>query len=287
MDQKRHPADQQDTTSVSPFQPSKKLKSSTENEPGAPRGEQAGKQVSKQLSYTDEPATAADSEPPPRWFIRFMKDFDNKWEERFSKRLDDLTAKVLEHDDTIAGVTHQLEIMEHEVKNLKKERNDLVSKLDDLENRSRRNNLVFHGISESQNQNENCQNLITKELLVDFVGLSPDDFKVERCHRTPSSRMNPAPGTKDRPRPRIIHVAFSSYSEKELARKACVQKFRATKFKDGKIFVSDDFSKRILNKRKDKMDTFRRLKEEGKKPFFLYPDRVGFKSKEGKLHLVE
>ena len=81
----------------------------------------------------------------------------------------------------------QLDIMEQEVKNLKKERNELVSKLDDLENRSRRNNLVFHGISESQNQNENCQNLITKEL-------SLDDFKVERCHRTPSSRMNPAPG---------------------------------------------------------------------------------------------
>ena len=45
----------------------------------------------------------------------WWKIFDNKWEERFSKRLDDLTVKVLEHEDTIAGVTHQLEIMEQEV----------------------------------------------------------------------------------------------------------------------------------------------------------------------------
>ncbi|XP_071488643.1 uncharacterized protein [Diadema antillarum] len=284
MDQKRHCVDQQDTTPVSPFQPPKKLKSATDDEGGAPRTETAGKQAVKRLSYSDA-AAADEGDPPPRWFIRFMKDFDNKWEERFSKRLDELTVKVLEHDDTIVGVTHQLDVLEQEVKKLKKERNELVSKLDDLENRSRRNNLVFHGIAESPK--ENCYNLITKELLVDFIGLSPNNFKVERCHRTPGSHTTTAPGTNAGPRPRIIHVAFSSYLEKEHVRKACVEKFRANKFKDGKIFVSDDFSKRVLNKRKEKMDTFRRLKEEGKRPFFLYPDRLGFRSKEGKLHILE
>ena len=91
-----------------------------------------------------------------------------------------------------------------------REREEMASKLDDLENRSRRNNLVFHhGIPEVPK--EICENTIN-EMLVEFVGLSPTSYQIERCHRTPSS---PTPATeKEKRSPRIIHVAFATFAAK-------------------------------------------------------------------------
>ena len=166
------------------------------------------------------------------------------------------------------------------MKVLRKEGHEMTAKIDDLENRSRRNNLVFHGLPEVHK--ENCQEVIN-DLLTRFVGLAPDKFQIERCHRTPS---NPTARAENGRGPRIIHVAFASYMEKEVVRKACVNKFKSEKYKESKLFVSDDFSKRVLSMRKDKIDTFKRLKTEGKRPFFLYPDRLGYRSGDGKLHLV-
>ena len=56
--------------------------------------------------------------------------------------------------------------------------------------------------------------------------------------------------------------------------------------KGSKIFVSDDFSKRVLMRRKSKMDKFKQLKDEGKKPFFLLSGPPGIRGRDGKLHLV-
>ena len=138
-----------------------------------------------------------------------------------------------------------------------------------------------------------------KEVLQDFVGLSASDYEIERCHRTPtfippqsesqahrspsSQHVQPDKSTK----PRMIHVCFSSFAAREKVRQECIQKFKAAQFKGKKLFVSEDFSKRVVNLRKEKSEAFKRLKTEGKKPFFLYPAKLAYRAQStGKLHIL-
>ena len=226
-----------------------------------------------------------EGESAPKWFTTFFKGFEERLEHRIEtvlvKRLDELRTKVNENDEKLTACTMQLNDVVDEVKKLRKEKEELALKLDDLENRSRRKNVIFHGVPES-GPREKCQEVV-KELLQEFVGLSSEVLnEVERCHRTPTSPSQDQGGNK----PRIIHGAFSTFQTKEKVRKACVGKFKECRFKGQKIFVSDDLSKRILQLRRKKMDTLKRLKDEGKKPFFIYPDKLAYRDREGKLHVV-
>ena len=143
---------------------------------------------------------------------------------------------------------------------------------------------MFHGVPESPK--ENCQAAV-QDMLMKFVGLAAGDVVIERCHRTPSTPLPRVEPENEKRPPRIIHAAFSSYSTKEKVRKACVAKFKTARFNGNKIFVSDDFSKRVINMRKEKMGKFKQLKDENKKPFFLYPDRLAYRAGDGKLHFVQ
>ena len=65
--------------------------------------------------------------------------------------------------------------------------NELVSKLDDLENRSRRNNLVIFGLKEPGGK-EDCSKTVNDFLK--FAGANPDDLhNAQRCHRTPTQKQ--------------------------------------------------------------------------------------------------
>ena len=223
---------------------------------------------------------------PPQWFSSFSQKFNDRFsrlEERMEtllvKRLDEFGLKLDENAEKVTACTIQLDEAMLELRRMKKEKEEIIEKLDDLENRSRRNNLVFHGVPEARG--EKCQETV-KALLCDFVGISPDTIEIERCHRTPTG-----PASTADHKPRIIHVAFSTYGMKEKVRKSCIAKFKKNKFKEEKIYVSEDFSKRVMNKRKNKLDKLKQLKEEGKKPFFIFPDKLAYRNKEGKLFFVD
>lgn len=223
---------------------------------------------------------------PPTWFVNFFEQFELRLDRMIEKRLHDLTVKVGENEEKLNAVTIHLEEMEKEVKRMKAERKEWIAKVDDLENRSRRNNLILHGVPEPPR--ESCANTV-KEILHEFVGLEPDSVHVERCHRTPTY---PSTSSRDEkrnltPKPRIIHIAFATYGEKERARKACISKFKEGRFKEQKLFVSEDYSRRVQDLRREKLDHLKRLKESGKKTFFLYPAKLAFRDAAGKLHLVD
>ncbi|KAJ1189027.1 hypothetical protein NDU88_005780 [Pleurodeles waltl] len=80
---------------------------------------------------------------------------------------------------------------------LKKELNSLRLKVDDLEARSRRNNLHIVGVAES-NAIDNMEGFIER-LLVQLLGHTTfsDLFVVDRAHRSLATR--PPPGTPLRP----------------------------------------------------------------------------------------
>ena len=231
-------------------------------------------------------SAGSDGQSTPQWFTLFVQRFEERFsrmEEKMEtllvKRMTEFESKLEENIEKTTACSIQLDEVMGQMQILKKEKEEILEKLDDLENRSRRNNLVFHGVQEVQG--EKCED--TVKALLAVSGISADECPVERCHRTPSRSTGVASE-----KPRIIHVAFSSYSVREKVRKACISQFkqRDFNFKGAKVYVSEDFSKRIMQKRKNKQDDFKRLKSEGKKPFFLFPAKIGVRNSEGKLFIV-
>lgn len=213
----------------------------------------------------------------PTWFTQFEVRLEQFLESKIISRLNDLTTKVTEHDEKLDAVNMDVSELKSQVKALQKEKASLTAKVDDIENRSRRNNLVFYGVPES---GESCAD--TMKDVFQFAGLNME-IPMERCHRTPT-----VPRNDNRDKPRMIHIAFQSFSTKEMVRKECIRKFKSSEYKGKKIFVDDDFSDRIRRLRREKMDKFKQLKSENKKPFFVYPAQIRYREETtGRLVTVD
>ena len=203
---------------------------------------------------------------PPQWFREFFSGFEERLERRFetllTNKLEAINEKVNEQGEMIDGIKFDIQL-------LKEEKDQLWEKLDDLENRGRRNNLVFFKVPETDD--ENALNTV-KDILNNFVGMDDQVDTIERCHRTPTFK------SPNNPHPRPIHVAFNSHQIREKVRKACITKLKTQAlYKGSKIFVAEDFSKRVQQMRKAKMPHFKRLQQEGKRPFFAYPAVIKYR----------
>ena len=81
-------------------------------------------------------------------FIAFEKHFEQKIDCILVKRLNELSVKINEHGEKITCLEIDVENMQKEVTSLQEENSSLRIAVDDLENRTRRQNLVFHRIPE-------------------------------------------------------------------------------------------------------------------------------------------
>ncbi|XP_072163992.1 uncharacterized protein [Diadema setosum] len=221
------------------------------------------------------------SEAPPVWFVTFFKDFESRFDSRIEalldKKLKDISLKVSDHEEKMNNIEFEVGALKDSVKQLEREKEILVNKLDDLENRGRRKNLVLFGIAESSNPTtEDCMKTVTQFLQYADVP-EADLSKIERCHRTPTHQPVGKDGTHFK-QARRIHVAFSTFVTKERVRKACIKKLKRTSsmYHDLKVFVAEDLSQRVLQLRRKKQEKFKRVKDEGKRPFFAYPDKIRY-----------
>ena len=110
---------------------------------------------------------------------------------------------------------------------------NVTSKTNDLEDRSRRNNVVFFNIPESNNTStkEDCEDKIIN-LLISRKFFPPEyDMNIERAHRL-GPRKNDSDG-----RPRPIIVRFCFYKDKE----AVIRNGR--NLMGSNVRMSEDFSK--------------------------------------------
>ena len=211
----------------------------------------------------------------PLWFQRYFKEFEWRMEAM-------PVSKLKDQDDKINSVQFDCNANAADIKTLSSKCKELEDKLDDIENRARRNNIVIYGVPDN-GERENTRDVL-QHVLADFVDVNPEIVnKIQRGHRTPTF---PPPGMDITQKHRMIHVAFPSYLHKELVRKQCIAKFKNQEFQGRKLFVSDDFSKKIIEKLKRKMQTFKNLQKEGKKPFFIFPDVIKYRDGDGKLITV-
>ena len=132
---------------------------------------ETGSNAKRSLTSNNGNAMMGSDSPPP-WFSIFVDTFESRFtrlEQRMEsllvERLDEISLKVTENEEKITACSIQLDDVVAEVRRLKLERVDMLSTLDDLENRSRRNNLIFHGVPESQSQVRVHRERIAKKLL--------------------------------------------------------------------------------------------------------------------------
>ena len=142
-----------------------------------------------------------------------------------------------------------------------------------LENQSRRNNVKVFGIPEKdakegleswEESEQLVKNEIKSKLKIEV------DLNIERAHRVGKLRPQPShrhDGSKVKIRPRPIIVRFQSWKDKEMVVK------KARQLKPESIQFYEDYSKRTLDRRKEKIHELIQARKRGKRAF-LVMDRL-------------
>ncbi|XP_037507332.1 uncharacterized protein LOC119383323 [Rhipicephalus sanguineus] len=149
-------------------------------------------------------------------------------------KLAEIVTKQTELEQKIDSVIAKSNVIEERIKIVEKSERKTEAKIDDLENRSRRLNLVFYGVPDNERQEtwEKSESLI-KDICSDVLKL--DNIPIERAHRLGAF-------TEGRTRP--IVASFSGWKARESVMR------NAYKFKNTSFSVSEDFSHAVREKRR-------------------------------------
>jgi hypothetical protein len=121
----------------------------------------------------------------------------------------------------------------------------LENHVDDLEGRSRRNNILVHGLEQWEGESQESIELRLKEVFTDKMDLM-QDIQFDRVHRLGTKKNSPI----------IARCTF--YKDKVDIMKA------KKKLKGSDIFVGDDFSRGVREKRKKLSSFLKEIREEDK-----------------------
>lgn len=146
-----------------------------------------------------------------------------------NKRMESLEKCLLQLDDMKAAITDCRKRCEDTSASMKA----VLDKVDDMENRSRRCNLIFYGVPDMQAREPPAES--EKEVLkiVSKLGVGP--VQIERTHRLGKYRVG-------KTRPLIANFAFYKQKHDVLV--------NAKKLKGTEISISEDFSQTVRTKRK-------------------------------------
>ena len=158
---------------------------------------------------------------------------------KIKKELTDLRESVQYHSDNVDEVNKKLEDIDKRIEGIKLDEitEDFVTKikkkLADLEDCSRRNNLLFDGFQEETNETwEETESIIT-DFVKEKLGIE-EDILIERAHRKGKIQRND--GTRNRKR--TIVVKFLNFKDKS----RILHTYREKKLWKEKVFVNEDFS---------------------------------------------
>ena len=161
---------------------------------------------------------------------------------------------------------------------------DLEREMEDLRNRSRRNNLVFYNIPEKA-EGQDCAVFI-KTFINTHMGLEAlcGDVEIERAHRTPTK----VPGNNIK-KPRPVHVAFLRYTDKVKSLSNAAARLKDNRYQGNLIGVGADFAKETQECRKALIPFKKHLQNKlGRecKVFIAYPAILKYLDENGKPKIV-
>lgn len=155
---------------------------------------------------------------------------------QLNKRVEDLEKSI---NYTSSKTDESVALCEEIKENISKNSDDIAQVFDktrDLEDRSRRDNLVFFNVEETNDTNEDCEKLVMSELVKCGIFSRQDVTRplTERAHRLGNKRRGDG-------KPRPIIVKMSSHRDKQHIIHS------AKKLANVKMNVSEDYSKETVN----------------------------------------
>lgn len=159
-------------------------------------------------------------------------------------------------ENTLASLSdckEKVEKCEATVNAVQKQVAQLCSKMDDLENRSRRNNIVIYGIPENDDEGpESLRKYVENEI---FSHLLKEVKTVERVHRA---------GKKITDRDRPVILRFYDFAEKMAILRSC------SKLKGTNISISEDFSLAVRETRRKLWKSSKSNRDSGDRVVLLF-----------------
>ena len=140
----------------------------------------------------------------------------------------------------------------------------LENQLDDLGNRSRRNNVVFWGIPEtSEGDSTDCRPLV-QEFIEKHMGIEHcgGPIEIERAHRSPMGKLAKAQADQ-RGKPRPIHVKFLRYGDRDSVLRAAPKSLKDKLYQGSRVFITDDVSEKVRAERKKLISIRNKIRKEG------------------------
>ena len=136
-------------------------------------------------------------------------------------------------------------------------------KVEDLEARSRRNNLRFSGIPEGAEFGYDEYNMprFLESITSECIGVKLRPGSIQRAHRVGPRKPNA---------PRQIIANFLCFQDKEMVKKAAIK--NKPVFYNDRMYVNDDYTKIVMAKRKVLLEEQRRRKQRGQKAWISYDE---------------
>ena len=143
-------------------------------------------------------------------------------------RLEEAESRISDVEDSNASMINENKVLRQRVE-------QLWSRVDDQENRGRRNNIKLIGLKEGK-ETGNAMNDYIKKILNEGLGLQGDEYEIERSHRS----GGPKPG--DNQPPRMILVKFLRYTARQKVLTAA-KKERGIRWEDSTLSIYEDMTK--------------------------------------------
>ncbi|KAI4873841.1 hypothetical protein NFI96_023034, partial [Prochilodus magdalenae] len=194
--------------------------------------------------------------------------------------LNGLVARVADAEQRISETEDTVNRHEQLVNTLLKDNESLKSKVDYLENYSRRNNVRIVGLKEGTETDDPVK--FFGEWLPQVLGTThfPSPLDIERAHRTPSFK----PPLNESPRPVLIR--FLRYQDREKILRLAKEKRNIT-IQEKRVNFFPDLSPELARRRKLMIPAMKALKEKNFTCYLTYPARLRVQLKDGKFrHLT-
>ena len=130
----------------------------------------------------------------------------------------------------------------------------IKERFDEMEDRSRRNNVRVDGIKECEGETREDREKKVIEICEKKLGL--ENVKIERAHRIKSKSKNG--------RPRTIICKLQSFKDRDSIIK------NSNKLKGTNYYIYEDFSKGTMEYRKELWEKVKKLREKGKIAYLNY-----------------
>ena len=166
----------------------------------------------------------------------------------------------------IHSQSHRLSNNTRDIEQVTCAQREMEDGIDYVENQTRRNNLRIDGVAEIAAENWADTEAVVRKSFTTALKLpeaQANAIRIEHAHRT---------GPSSTGRPKTIVVRFESYKDQDCILQA------ARKEKPRGIFVNEDLSHRVMDRRKQLMPKLREARSNGKIAYLVY-DRLVVKDR--------